>query len=443
MKSAIRAALAVVMLGAIAWFVTSRLDAAPNVTQIHPSGGSTGGWFVIAVLADGYPSGQETDFNDDAKNLFLFDLLVDSFYSSQASKFTIKTIFEAQTGSASNYGFHPVSSGPCDVDGDAGTAAKVGTLGNSVGANRVVVIGNDLGTASGCAKDNWTYVYSGSFGSRIVEHELGHLIADLYDEYVTRTGQYPNVLDDSLKMNCSTNTAAPWWNSAGFAALRNLAGCDLYPEKIIRPYEHCLMNNYADFCAVCIQKMNNALQPPQTGVPVAPTNMRIVKAAQIGPPTPPPPPDQNRYVSVLVRVNRVTGAATVEAVNDVTGPVYLRQQRTGGDYIYAVSDGGRIVATEAVRGRPFDVRGYRGTEPHTSSAQDTAVITVTIPFADKAALRTRPFEITFFRLAARSGNADITPQELARLQQRRLATPIARVASAALRRAVDSGAQPK
>jgi hypothetical protein len=56
---------------------------------------------------------------------------------------------------------------------------------------RTVIIANDV-YSSGCTRNLWTDVWAGiQETSGVLEHELGHLIAGLLDEYSLNTGPFP------------------------------------------------------------------------------------------------------------------------------------------------------------------------------------------------------------------------------------------------------------
>src|SRR6188474_2278112 len=70
------------------------VHAAPTITQIFPSGGGAGGPWVIAVLSDHYggTASDQTNFESDAKNLFVSGLLEDDNFKQFKARFTIKAI---------------------------------------------------------------------------------------------------------------------------------------------------------------------------------------------------------------------------------------------------------------------------------------------------------------------------------------------------------------
>src|SRR5687767_14887249 len=86
--------------------------------QIHPPAGGATNPVVIAVLADGYTSAEEKEFDADAANFFLSGLLQDEFFfKGKAGFMRIATNFESVVSrGTSKYGFKMgVSDGACEL----------------------------------------------------------------------------------------------------------------------------------------------------------------------------------------------------------------------------------------------------------------------------------------------------------------------------------------
>src|SRR5262245_44994278 len=200
-------ALALLVVACAVLLVTPDVAAQPTITQIWPPGNGAGGPNVIAVLSDHYGSSvsDTAAFNSDANRLFVTGLMADPNYVGFSPLFTIKTIHNpfpsaAPLSTNSNYGFEAVTSGNCEVSSlGAATATAVENVASAVAPRLIVVIGNYT-FDSGCTDYNWTFVYARA-APRVVAHELGHLIANLYDEYVTKTGPDPTTVTDK---HCST-----------------------------------------------------------------------------------------------------------------------------------------------------------------------------------------------------------------------------------------------
>src|SRR5207247_144690 len=107
--------------------------------------------------------------------------------------------------------------------------------------------------------DHWTYVSAGAREvGGVLEHEFGHLIAGLFDEYALSENtnkDYPGPVVDGP--NCSTNVMSPVWAGAMWTPpADHRPGCRYYGQKIIRPYQDCRMRSDGiDFCAVCADTM--------------------------------------------------------------------------------------------------------------------------------------------------------------------------------------------
>lgn len=417
--------------------VSPGAGAAPVIKQMIPASGP-GGHFVVAVVSDHYSD--ETAFEADAfrlvdSALFNNPTLNDTFYRDHKAAFTFMTVFDSwpstdptrpPLSTQSNFGFVDGSGvTDCDIYWQDNTSAALENIAAGVNPQVILVVAKSTFDV-GCSSQNWTYVTSHlSSRDTTVAHEFGHLVAGLYDEYVRNRGDDPDAPIDEL--NCSTSSA-PYWIPK-FAGSGSRSGCDTWSDHIAHPYDSCLMNVHTAFCSVCAYHMGRALQPP----PKAPTNLRIVGASLFGQPVIAP---QDRSVRVLIRVNRRTNIATVETANDVTAAATVSYSRFG-DYGFEITQQGTTLATGAIRGNPFRTRSFRGRPPHEQSDSDIGVVTVSIPAATKAALRNRPVDITIYKLEPASGQADLTPQELARLKSLGLVRTVARVTAADLQKAME------
>ena len=163
------------------WYVSASPAAAQ---QIHPQGGAGAtNPVVIAVLADGYTAAQQPAFNADAANFFLSGLLQDQYFKTKAGLMRITKVFDDVVPPAtSNYGFRMgVMQGACELAFPTDTT-NIQIAAASIGANYVVVIGNYPYTV-GCTLGNVAYVSAGASGVKVLEHEFGHMLASLWDEF--------------------------------------------------------------------------------------------------------------------------------------------------------------------------------------------------------------------------------------------------------------------
>ncbi len=159
--------------------------AAAQATIYPPSG--QGGNYVIAVVSDGFTASESWQFDRAVNGLILNGLMADPFYSTNGAKFTIKKIFKAVANThQSSFQFTAnFDIQKCYVDYTAQTTGLIEDAVNVVAPERVVVIGNYEGVSMGCSVDTWTYVSAGAREvGGVLEHEFGHLIAGLFDEYL-------------------------------------------------------------------------------------------------------------------------------------------------------------------------------------------------------------------------------------------------------------------
>lgn len=442
--------------------------AAQTPNQIHPPPPAVERAINIVVLADGFTAGQQEDFNEAAANFFNHGLLADPVFSPYKDVFSIKTVFNpVATASASQFGF---VLGPgvtnCSIswnvsdDPTANTAALVETAATPANPTHIVVIGNHPYNF-GCSNDNWAYIAVGAAGERILQHEFGHLLANLYDEYTVpelANVAFTGVADE---LNCSTNKP-PHWNNTSLPAnpaLENTEGCALFGKGIFHPYHECLMGAHGDeFCHVCARELNKSLEYYKTlmtssrsshdtlagsvpaGVPVSVAGL-LLQAPVAQPPAAQPPA---RVVRLLLNVNRTTGAVNVLTATEVAGRAAPQERRLGTS-MYEIRDGVRILAVGVLPGDPFRSHGYRGgvsqhtrvpNEPPADAA--SASVTVSIPGESRDSLLQsgRQVEVWFYTLSPQVKDAVITQDVLRRLRDSKQATNFARLDAGRLREAL-------
>lgn len=433
------------------------LSGIATVTAAPPPDGS----IVIAVIADHFVAGQEVDFETAVTNVFDHSLLIDPDYSPHAAAFSVVPIFEAFVPSTpSDYGIEVVAGANCNITWKDTTTGSledaIARVEPTLNPNYIIVIGNDTGTF-GCATRHWAYVTAGSFGTPILEHEAGHLFAGLYDEYVSedlQTAVYPEPLECR---NCSTN-AKPHWHKLGLPEpFTDDTGCKLYGRGIVRPTSNCRMGaTGVRFCDVCKREMDRAFayydNPDDPGgdvgcpvpgsdatdgaasPPAAPRNLRIQGAGLLFQPTPQPTPSQ--LVRVVVTLNRLTNAASVQRARNVTGR-FIPNQRRLGRYVYEVSEAGKTITVGVVSGDPFEAHDFRGSPRHQVQQLDRAEVVVVIPGTVEA-LRApaRAVQINFYRLATTVTAPLITASVLNDAKAKKEAEPFAEISAAALRSAM-------
>ncbi|HEV3060961.1 MAG TPA: M64 family metallopeptidase [Vicinamibacterales bacterium] len=427
---------------------------AQTITPIFPTSGP-GGSYVIAVVSDGYAntSSDRQKFDNAVNGLIVNGMLLDPFYQAHEAAFTIVKVFQpspqsgqSQFGITQNYdvthcyiNWIPDSSTP-------NTATMIDNAVQSVGPDRTLVVGNNESQAFGCTPHDgdWTYVTAWARTEEpggILEHEFGHLIAGLWDEYAFTnppyTGSYPTP-PPVTGPNCSTE-ASPSWLTLPVAGAGKIQSCKFYQLNIFRPYSTCRMKDTTfAFCPVCAYSVDHQLSAFLNGSePQAPTDVRTIKARFVVQPTP-PSPQNNQTVRVLVEINPQTAGARVLTVSDITRRDVNRRHRVG-DYVYEVIDGGQTIAIGVLPGDPFEDRAYgaRGA-PHDTQRTSTASAVIFIPHVSRQNLLTRAVEINFYRLDPSSGRDDVTPERLAGFRQTGLARPVAKVTADELKKAISA-----
>lgn len=374
--------------------------AAATQKQIHPPVG-TGAPVVIAVIADHYLAGEESEFDYDAANFFTTGLLVDDYFQTRAGDLRIVTFFEpVAAGVKSNYEFDiDAGTSNCALGWTGNTLGKLEAVVNGINPTHIVVIGNHPYT-TGCTEGIWTYVAADAVGSDVLQHEFGHLLAGLFDEWALGSNgatPYPKVIAANDRRNCSTATP-PHWN--GLLGSGAIDGCDLHKVGVIHAFTDCRMGatHHTTFCAVCLANMEGAFEyfkqpdvknpdvenPNLSAAPAAPTGLGIIKTSFVMqpapvPPTPPRPAPVDRPVLRLqVSFDPSNNALRAKGSSDATGR-YVPSYRRLGEYVYEVLDGDRTLEVGVLPSQLFEARGYSGGAQHTTSPPKATDIVLQIP----------------------------------------------------------------
>lgn len=394
MPGTLRKFFGLLTIGVVA-AVTS--TAAATQTQIHPPSGA-GGPVVIAVLADHYAAGEETDFNYDAANFFTYGLLADSYFMARAADLRIVTFFEpVAAGVQSNYEFDiDAGTSNCGLGWTANTAGKMQAVVGGINPTHTVVIGNHPYN-TGCTMGTWTYVAVDAVGTDVLQHEFGHLLAELFDEWALGSNgatPYPKVIAANDRRNCWGTVTTPHWQ--GLAGVTNQIGCDLYRTGVIHPFLNCRMGatHHTAFCAVCLANMEAAFayirnpdleNPDLQTTPAAPTGLRIIKAAFVTQPVPatPPPlqptPADQPVLRLLVAFDPSTNGLTVKGRTDATGR-YVPSYRRLGEYVYELLEADKTIEVGVLPRHLFEARGYQGgAQQHRTSPPQATDVVVQIP----------------------------------------------------------------
>jgi len=294
---------------------------------------------VIAILSDHYTD--ETEFDLDVQNLIVNGLLANPYYASRKADLEVVSFYEPlKAGTQSNYGFNvEVPSGYCALswtvsDDDAtNTATLVDVAVSNSNPRHTIVIG-DHPYNIGCTDGAWTYVATDVIGTDVLAHELGHGLANLYDEwfFASNAGvSHPGIpLNQTRNCYDTRHGARPPWmppltappgTVGNFPGAGSVAGCDFFELDVVHAYpphpsghNYCLMGatHGAEFCPVCQFRMgqafNDAANPdmenpdvtnpdaqnpdaenpaPGAGsrIPKPPTNSRVIPGTK--PPSPP------------------------------------------------------------------------------------------------------------------------------------------------------------
>jgi hypothetical protein len=425
-------------------------------TTVFPPTG-VGGSHVVLVISDGYAANEEWMFDRAVNGLIVNGLMSEPFYKAHGASFTIQKLFkpvavsgQTQFAITPNYDITR-----CYIDYDATTSNAIAHA-TTAFFEKAVVVGNLEGVSMGCTPRNnmWLYVSAGAreMGG-VLEHEFGHLVAGLLDEYELFDAPYAGPPGPPVDgPNCSTNTGStpPIWGTlsipSSIAAPTNPPGCNRYSTGVIRPYDMCMMRAAgAPFCYVCQFRMGESLADYAFPSPSAPTNTQILGAGMMmQAPAPPPAPggrSNTPSVRVLLQVTRATRAAQVLSVTDVVAPLIDRTRRVG-NLVYAIREAGQPTITGVIPGDVFEDRPYgNGSAPHLRQDAPTATVSLLIPNASRQGIQTRNFSIALFQLDPASGDARVTEEALNRLLAAQRATPMGEVDAAALRSAARGAPQ--
>jgi len=409
--------------------------------QVYPASGP-GGNYEIVVIADGYTSAEEYKFTRAVNGLILNDLMADPFYGNSHAFTIVKQFNPVTTSGQSQFGITPnYNIAKCYIDYDAATTtAAIDQVVKTIPHHAVIVIGNYEGVAIGCTNQPWTWISAGAREvDGVLEHEFGHLIAGLYDEFPLQGNvDYPPTpsVDDHNCSNVfdSSGNATPWWDNSSLSWPQKPTdrdGCLYYSHKITRPYDTCLMYAPgATFCYVCSLLMSGELNlfanEALTKSLASPMILTAGFVAQT--PTPRVPArGSEQYVRLLVQLTKrstdpkLGAQLSVVSVADVTGPIVSRHHRTG-DYVYGIVEGNTVLAADVLPGDPFQRRSL-GTAPapHDTANELQTNVVVIVPNTTRQSLLSRSIRVVFYRLDPNYGRlpsgmrADVTTNTISEL----------------------------
>jgi len=440
--SQIARAITLAMLAVVA------LSASPP-KPIHPGG--TNAPVRIAIIADHYTVEQEFDY--DVENFVKYGVLADAFYKQYgANSMNITSYYDATpAGQDSRFGFEiGAGDGVCAVKAPDDVLSKLmaATAAATVLPTHYVVIGNHPYNI-GCTKGQWSYIAVDAVGTDVFQHELGHLVGLLFDEWKLPSNggaSHPGLISDQF--NCApkqgvttpTGTAGPpyWMNyPAKFPGAQALDGCDLYAYGVVHAFDHCRMGavNHRNFCLVCQEAMKKGFgyvastPPPITPslmashAPTSPSGFRIVNAAfvtsapAVQETTNPPRP----VMRVLVEfdpANSEAGRRLGAKQRIFATSVYVPNHRRAGEYLYEISDNNGVRDVGIIPDAMLKSRSFQG-GPHTTGPAGPVQLFLDLPNEDakSANLANRNLKVIVYRIPRTVTDPIITKSVWAELQK--------------------------
>lgn len=257
----------------------------PEPLRLHYSG-DVHTKIDVAIVAEGYGRKDEKKMNDDFKK-FTSYLLGQEPFKGRASDFNVWGV-----------GFLAAESGVTDPNANRYVMSAVGSSYNTFNMDRYlmttklfrlhnllrnvpydhIIIMANCDTYGGGAIYNY-YAFSAvqEMSQWILPHELGHSIGGLADEYVEDDSNYnqryigieplePNIttlkdFDSKWKHLVAEGTPIPTQPATGLdrrecGPVGAYEGAGYLEHGCYRPCTQCMMRNYADFCPVCMKRMN-------------------------------------------------------------------------------------------------------------------------------------------------------------------------------------------
>lgn len=408
----------------------------PVVTPVSPPSGGTNAPILIMVVGDHYSPTAKTEFDQDVDNFFKYGLLLDKYYKTQLANLRILSYFDTTPSSSpSPYGFTLTSSaGNCAVSADGTTTAKlnatlthpsVGTVPSRV---HFIVLGNypyDFGCTS--PGGMWTYVAVDSVGTDVLQHEFGHQLGGLFDEWALASNHgtpYPHFIPPGDIRNCAPAGPAPHWMSHYPAPPQptydNVPGCDLYEAGVQHPRQMCRMGatHHREFCNVCWEAMNSAfldlsdpgrLERPSLQVSHEPApragfgivNAAFATASLTFQPTPSTAPAPRRMARVVIAFNPSIEkpAGSYRSSSFVTG-IYVPSYRRLGDYLYEIVVNKETKDIGILNDQSLRARGYRGAGGHHATGAPTGQmeIVISVPVQDEKTFAGGGAELVMYRI---------------------------------------------
>jgi hypothetical protein len=414
---------------------------ATTVKQVHPESGGANAPVRIAILADHYTNAQEQEFNYDVENLIKYGLLGDGFYKDYASSIHISSYFdETPAGQNSRFGFElGPGDGNCAVKAPADLLAKLveATGAPTVLPTHYVVIANHP-YSIGCTLGNWSYLAVDAIGTDAFQHELGHLVGKLFDEWAMPSNgaaSHPGLISDQFNCAPATGTEPYWMNNPKVPGAQKLPECDLFKNGVVHSNAMCRMGamNHRKFCDVCKEAMKNGFayentlpptyeQPPNqaSNTPTALSGFRIMNAAfqtAAGAQTANRAQQSNSPRPVMRLLVEFDPGSTVAPTRAVklevkqrifANSVYVPNHRRIGEFLYEISDNVSVREVGVIPDSMFRSRSLQG-GPHGTGPVKPVQMFLDVPNEDAktAADVTRNLKVAVYRLPTTVTNAII------------------------------------
>lgn len=411
---------------------TTAMLAAPNIKQVHPTSTGSNPPVLIAIVADHYTLDQEKEFDQDVENFFKYGLLVDSYYKNHSADLRIKTYFEpTPVGQDSIYDFKiEPGVGNCAVIDGPNTLNAINTTLSGDHPVHTIVLGNHQYNF-GCTDSYWTYIAVDAVGTDVLQHEMGHVLAELFDEWslpANLNTNYTGVIQMNDTRNCWPTkppaTLSPHWKrNPKFLTSKTIPNCDLFGKQIWHPYDMCRMGISAHhnptFCKVCASEMDSTfdyyrtwarLLKPRTDRPTNPTpfashgqtrgpQFRIMNAAFVTVEQPVVTPDVPvSLVRVVLEINPASGTFTRKSQTFGNG-LYVPSYRRNGRFLYEYLIDDVTKEVGVIPDHIFTARGYRGGASHVTSEPQPGEVVIAIPNEDaKTITDTRKLQLVIYRI---------------------------------------------
>jgi hypothetical protein len=414
------------------------VHAQPVVTPIN---GNANAPVLIVVVGDHYTATEQTEFNYAVDNFFKYGLLLDKYYKTQLPNLRILSYFNAPSTGPSSYGFTLTpSAGNCAVTAGPGTTgmlnATLSAAGNVPSRVHFVVLGNyqyDFGcTGPG---GEWTYVAVDAVGTDVLQHEFGHELGALFDEWALASNgntPYPHFIPPGDIRNCAPAGVTPPWVTNHPAppqpAYDNAPECDLYKVGVQHPRHMCRMGamHYREFCNVCAKAMDSVFldlidpgrmdrlnlqvshEPtprPRFGV----VNAAFAIAPSLVQPTP-GAPVARRMARVVIAFNPglEKPAGSLRGSSFITG-TYVPSYRRYGEYLYEIIENNETKDIGILNDQLMRARGYRGSGGlHATGAPSGPLeVVISVPVQDEKSFANGGSRLVMYKIPTAITDATI------------------------------------